>query len=314
MSFRSQIKRGLRSWLRKIWPRWDTQIVVETSSQCNVRCSWCWMYYAQKKDMGLMSFENFKRFIDLNKKYFKSHNISVCPYSRGEPLIHPKFFEMIDYAAAQGIRLLEINTNLSMKVDIERLMESPLPGILVNIGGTTEDTHQKVMSGSNLELVKNNLKKMLSANKFNKKIRIKMNATKHNAHQLTELASFFKSLGGDPKNATIGTLRFTPLANAPKEGRIAFLKDNVSKEISQYLRFYYDDEGNITSKSTGCNWLIPSVRWDGKVTLCCHDQLNALNLGNAFHTPVKNIFESKEFKNATAIGKKRGFLFCKYCA
>jgi MoaA/NifB/PqqE/SkfB family radical SAM enzyme len=288
-------------------------VVVETSSVCNVRCVWCVMYYFNKKDMGLMSFENFKKLIDLNSGYLKRQGITIIPFHRGEALIHPDFFKLIDYGSAKGVRFEGIDTNLNMALDIKRLMESVLPFVIVNIGGTTKEVHQNVMRGSDFDLVKKNLKEMFNLNKFNKPIYLKMNPAKDNVHQIGELPSFFKELGGDPNNIIIGVTGFSLPAEASREDIDEFFRNVVSKEVNGYLNFTYDDNKNIVAKVQNCCFSVPTVKWDGKVTVCCHDQYSRLNLGNAFEEPLRNILNSREFRIAEKKGQNREFYFCKNC-
>lgn len=287
-------------------------IIVETSSICNVRCVWCWMHYFDKIDKGLMSLGNFKKFIDLNAKYLKKKEITILPFSRGEALLHPEFFEMLDYADKRDVSFGRLATNLNVHLDIKRLMESPLPAILVNIGGITSKVHQRVMRGGDFKLVKNNLKKMLRVNKC-KPIYIKMNPTKHNLHQIQELPSFFEKLGGDPKNVIVGSTGFHQPALASKSEIKEFIKNVVSDEMRDYLRFHKNENGNIVAEKQNCFFLIPTIRWDGKVTICCHDQLGILNLGNAFRTPLEDILISDKYKIAEKMGKLRKFYFCDNC-
>lgn len=304
-------ERRLPKGFVKLFHKYDS-IVVETVSICNAKCVWCWMYYSKRKDMGLMSLENFKIFIDLNYKYLIKNKIKIVPYHRGEPLLHPDFFEMLDYGHKKGIEYSEFHTNLGVNISLEKLIQSPLPHILVNMGGITKDIHEKVM-GTSFELVTNNLKELIKLNKANKPIFLKMNVTKQNFHQINELPNFFEQLGGDPKNTIVGKTGFSLPAEASSEEIEIFFENIVSDEIKDYLLFTYDDSHNIRSKEPRCPFMIPTVKWDGKVTICCHDQLNRLNLGNAFELSIKNILNNKKYYIAEKIGKKKGHSFCKEC-
>jgi len=288
-------------------------IVVETSCMCNVRCTWCAMFNSERMDMGVMSLENFKKFIDLNAEYLKRNRIGVFPHGNGEALLNEHFFEMVDYTKEKGVTLRNLHTNLSLEFDIKRLMESSIPGIVVNVGGVTRDVHEKVMKGSNFELVKDNLKDMFRLNTYNKPIYLKMNVIKDNVHQIKELPDFFKALGGNPENAWTWKTEFiTPAEYSPEE-RKEFLRNVVSEEVNDHLTFTYDKEGNITSKIQDCVHIIPCVRWNGQVNICCQDKFSRLNLGNAFETPLKNILNSRKYKTAVKKGRRREFYFCKNC-
>lgn len=103
-----------------------SSVVIEVSSMCNIRCVWCWMYNSKKKDFGMMELKNFKKFIDDNQSFFKRRKLKLIPFFRGESLIHPDFFEMANYANKKGYKFGKLDTNLSIDIDIEKLMSSPL--------------------------------------------------------------------------------------------------------------------------------------------------------------------------------------------
>jgi hypothetical protein len=193
------------------------------------------------------------------------------------------------------------------------LIEAPLPIILVNVGGTTREIHEKVMPGSSFDLVIRNLKRLLELNKPNKPIFLKMNVTKGNYHQINELPRFFEMLGGNPINALIGKMSFSLPAEASAEEIGIFFDNIVSDEIKDYLLFTYDDSHNIKSKESRCPYMIPTIKWDGKVTICCHDQLSRLDLGNAFNEPMDKILKSKRYYIAEEKGWKKHHHFCKEC-
>lgn len=300
------------SSLRLLCP--SDSITVETSCLCNVRCIWCWMYYFDnKKDKGLMSFENFKKFIDLNSEYLHKEKIPIHLNHRGEALLNNAFFEMLDYATKKSVRLKELHTNLSLKTDIKRLVESAIPSFIVNVGGVTENVHTKNMKGSDLELVKNNLREMLRLNKGNKPIFLKMNITKHNVHQIKELPDFFKALGGDPKNIMLWKIECITPAELTEKEKKEFISNIASEEVRDYLEFTYDENGNIKAKVRQCLHINPTISWDGQITVCCEDKIFRLNLGDVFKIPLKTIFKSMKFKNAVRKGRRMGFWFCKEC-
>jgi len=296
----------------KIFYKYD-EIVLETSNICNARCIWCWMYTSGRKDMGLMTLENYKKFIDLNYKYLRKHHIKVNPYHRGEALLHPDFFKMLDYGKEKGVEYKEIHSNFSVKLDLEKLINSPLPKIVVNIGGTNKETHDKVMPGSEFMTVVNNLENILKIMNARSKIFLKMNVTKYNYTQISELPVFFARLGGDPENVIIGKLSFSLPAEATDKERDDFMKNAVSDEMKEFLKFTFDEQHNIKSKEPRCPYMIPTVKFDGRVTICCHDQLSRLDLGNAFETPLKEILAGKKYRTAENLGGKKQLPFCKEC-
>lgn len=307
---------GVRFLKRYLYLR-DLDIVVETSNACNARCVWCWMYNSGRKETGLMAEEDFKRFIDLNAGLLK--NNQLMPYHRGEALIHPRILEMLEYAHQKESRFGNLNTNLSCEIDLERLCALPFTLIIVNVGGATKEVHEKVIRRTNWEIVTDNLRRLfkLSA-KYDRRVQVKMNVTRHNVHQVGDLADLVIELGGRAEDAIIGTTGFTLPALATREEKADFFHEVVSDKIESYLRFTYDlsrDDFDIRAKGALrlCRFIVPAVKFDGRVTICCHDQLDRLNLGNAFETPLADILRSRQYLLTLSRGVFKAFDFCKEC-
>jgi MoaA/NifB/PqqE/SkfB family radical SAM enzyme len=257
------------------------------------------MHNSNKVKRGMMRLESFKKIIDLNEDFLKEGNYLIEPYFNGEALLNPELFKMLDYLVKKHIGLTpRFDTNLSIKIDIERFMSFPWKQIWVNLGGITKEVHEKVMRNTDFELVIDNLVKMLQINR--NIVCIKMNPTKYNLHQLDKLTDFFIELGG----RSINVLRYSTGLTLPKIAspeEIKFFFDNVvSEEMKRYLRFDYD-------------FLVPSIFFDGTVTACCHDQVGLMDLGNATEMPLRSIFNSELYKETLKKCKTQEFYFCKEC-
>ena len=271
------------------------------------------IHQSPHNDRGLMSFDNFKHWVDLNKDYLVRSRTRVCPMIRGESFLNPSFLDMVDYGASQGIRWFTLDTNLNVKLDVKRFLGCAIPSVRVNIGGTNRDVHERVMRGSSFDLVTENLRGILRGNLGRKKIILKMVVTKDNFHQIPELPTFFRGLGGNPRNVEIGPLQMiTPEEVLPQQ-REDFLKNAVSSDTRDYMLFDVGPNGGVRSRVPGCRYMSPSIRWDGSVSICCQDKLGFFDLANAFETPFDEILKSKVFKTATAKGYRREHTLCREC-
>lgn len=290
-------------------------VKIETSAICNARCVWCWMYNANKIKPGLMSFDSYKKIIDMNIDFFQKGNWHIEPFFKGEALLNPQLFEMLDYTVERKIKLTpRFDTNLSVRFDIAKFMRFPWQKICVNIGGVTKEVHEKVMKNTDFTLVVKNLKKMLKINRDI--VYIKMNATKYNIHQYDMLKEFFEGLGGKRENIRYYNTGFNlSVLATPKEKRYFF--DNVvSEKVKPYLRFEYHltkQDYVIQPKNPGCRYLIICITVDGRVTLCCHDLIGAINVGNAFRIPLRVILDSKLYRETKEKCINQEFCFCKEC-
>jgi hypothetical protein len=95
-----------------------------------------------------------------------------------------------------------------------------------------------------------------------------------------------------------------------------FLSEVVSPEVEPYLRFTYDLSKpgyEIRAKKPGCHFLIDAIFFDGQVTMCCHDQLQMVNLGNVFKTSLEEIRKAPAYAEAIARGRRMEHAMCAEC-
>jgi hypothetical protein len=145
---------------------------------------------------------------------------------------------------------------------------------------------------------------------------VKINPTKKNYKQIKDLPDFIESLGGKKEYAFDYTTSFVINYAMNKEETDIFFENVVCEEINDRLRFTYDlnkEDKAIKSKKPGCHFLFDTILFDGQFTICCHDQLGEINLGNAFETPLEEIIESEEYKMTVERGKKQQLIICKEC-
>jgi len=70
-------------------------VQIEPTNQCNRNCDICMRGY-QNRPIGFMDYEDFKKFIDLNKPSY------VGFHGWGEPLLHNNIVDMVSYASSKG--------------------------------------------------------------------------------------------------------------------------------------------------------------------------------------------------------------------
>src|SRR3954466_4835266 len=92
-----------------------TYVQVEPVGQCNLRCQMCPIQFRQDGPPhgppAFMSFETFQRILD---EFPTLHELQL--QGLGEPMMHPRFFDMIRYAVARGAKV-GTNTNLTLLND-----------------------------------------------------------------------------------------------------------------------------------------------------------------------------------------------------
>jgi len=76
----------------------------------------------------------------------------------GEPMMHPRFFDMVEYAVQKGIRVTT-NSNLTIlnPRNVQRCITCGLDTIHVSIDGATKDTYEEIRVRAHFERVLHNL-------------------------------------------------------------------------------------------------------------------------------------------------------------
>jgi radical SAM protein with 4Fe4S-binding SPASM domain len=82
----------------------------------------------------------------------------------GEPMMHPRFFDMVDYAAARGIRV-STNSNMTLLNDrrAERCVASGLDELHISLDGATAATYEGIRVRAHFDRVLRNIDRLLDA-------------------------------------------------------------------------------------------------------------------------------------------------------
>lgn len=173
---------GKRTKLAEVLPM-DTPFVVQIFPiyACNFKCSYC-IFQFDKSERGfisdkvVMDFDLYKKCIDEMTKF--PNKIKVLRFvGIGEPLMHKKIVEMIEYAALKGVaNKLEMLTNAALLTrDMsDSLIAVGLSRLVVSSQGTTKEKYQEIC-GANIDFEKfiDNLRYFYN-NKGNTQIYIKI--------------------------------------------------------------------------------------------------------------------------------------------
>lgn len=109
----------------------------------------------------MMDFELYKRLVDELDTMETLHLQGL-----GEPILHPKFFDMVAYAAQKGVQVTT-NTNLTLlnakKADL--FVESGLRTLCVSLDGATRETFEDIRLGADFGTLLQNLRLITQAKK-----------------------------------------------------------------------------------------------------------------------------------------------------
>lgn len=169
-----------------------TYVQIEPVGQCNLRCQICSIQFRQDGPPAFMDFSRFTRIIDQFTTLRELHLQGL-----GEPMMHPRFFEMIEYAASKGIQV-STNSNLTLlnARRAERCVTSGLHSIHVSIDGATPETYERIRVRAHFERVIGNMERLVETRAQHKSslphIRLVMVIMRQNLHELPVLVRMAK--------------------------------------------------------------------------------------------------------------------------
>lgn len=168
-----------------------TFLQIEPVGQCNLRCR---MRAIRFRDDGpsdgalaVMPYETFTRLLDESGTVHELHLQGL-----GEPLLHPRFFDLVEYAANKGIKVTT-NSNLTLLRPwlAERCVTSGLAYLRVSIDGATADTYERIRDGGRFRRVVRNLEAVVAARRLRRSRRpaigLVMVLMRQNLHELPDL-------------------------------------------------------------------------------------------------------------------------------
>ena len=137
-------------------------VQIEPVGQCNLRCRMCPIQFRTDGTHGspaFMPFDTFRNLIDQFDGAVELHLQGL-----GEPLLHPRFFDMVSYASARGIRV-STNTNMTIMTEehARRCVASGLDTMYVSLDGATPEAYEAIRVRARLHKVLRNLRRLMAA-------------------------------------------------------------------------------------------------------------------------------------------------------
>ncbi len=136
---------------------------LEPVGQCNLRCQMCAIQFREDGPPygapAFMAFEQFVRMLDALPGLQELHLQGL-----GEPMMHPRFFEMVAYAAAKGIRVTtNSNGTLLNERRAERCVTSGLDCLHISLDGASAATYERIRVRAHFDRVTANVERLLAA-------------------------------------------------------------------------------------------------------------------------------------------------------
>ncbi|HYW53944.1 MAG TPA: radical SAM protein [Dongiaceae bacterium] len=170
-------------------------VQIEPVGECNLRCRMCPVRYREVTN-AFMAWDAYARVVDQLPELTELHLQGL-----GEPLLHPRFFDMVEYAVARGVTV-SVNTNLTLltPAKAERAATCGLSAIYVSVDGATPETYERIRVDARFAMLERNAERLLAAlarHRSPTRVQITAVAMRDNLEELADLVRLTARWGLD---------------------------------------------------------------------------------------------------------------------
>ncbi len=284
-----------------LWRRVDDNLLklyVEATNACNLNCRTC-VRNVWEESPSMMSDETFARVIEGLKALPSVQAVHFGGY--GEPLVHPKIFDMLREVKSLGLRTEMITNGTLLSAEYcDRLVAADLDLLVVSIDGASETTYDGIRLGSDLDVLLKNLKNLAAAryraNKRTPDLGLSFVAMRDNLEDLLTLKRMASQLRAsfilvtnllphteDMKEQILYSTLIAstyPLRTGPnrRDPQVIFPPLDRSQQIMEVVRKLSIGRSNVQMPGVDpnrsrnyCRFVregVAFVRWDGEISPC----------------------------------------------
>lgn len=171
---------------------------IEPVGQCNLKCRMCPIQFRTDGENGPPAFLEFDAFTRLVEEFPETRELHL--QGLGEPMMHPRFFEMVAFAAARGLR---VTTNSNLTLFTRRraalAVTSGLDTLHVSLDGATAATYERIRAGARFDVVVGNLELLAAVKRelasATPHVRLVYVLMRQNLHELADFVALADALG-----------------------------------------------------------------------------------------------------------------------
>ncbi len=143
------------------------QLTVDPTNACQLGCPAC-VHTTNAPYAAIFDWPRQTLPVETHDRFLAGMGpfaLSTLLYNYGEPLLHKQFSKFVQ-SAKKYLLFVHTSTNLSMPLsDPDELVNSGLDRMVLSIDGTTQETYERYRRNGNLELVFENVRKLVAARK-----------------------------------------------------------------------------------------------------------------------------------------------------
>ncbi|MCP5064710.1 MAG: radical SAM protein [Ignavibacteriae bacterium] len=196
------IRYGFQERLSEEFP---SQLLVDVAEFCNLECIHCPHVDFKKSkhySAAMLDVDLHNKLVEEVRNYGKGFTQYIRYASNGEPLIHPKIYEMLSYAVDNSSCEITLTTNGVLLDDekIEKLLDTNIDVIDISLDAYTNETYEQIRVKGDLTVTRKNVLNLIKAKNARSghtKIIISYVEMPQNFHETDEFEKYWKENGAD---------------------------------------------------------------------------------------------------------------------
>jgi pyruvate-formate lyase-activating enzyme len=271
------------------------EVIAETTNYCNATCVHCPQMHATR-GFGYIEMDTFKKIVDQSKDFVELFYLHLG----GEPLMHPKLFEIIEYAKKNDVCVgLSSNGALLNEKMAKGLLDAGLDYLIVSIDAFSAKVYEEVKGRSDFSNVNKHVEQFLELRKEYKNppfTALQIVEMDCNRADIPGFVSYWRKAGVD-------TVRVKPFLNWG--GQVA--------ELSKDRKLTGTRQGKPPCVLL---WRQMTFAWNGDLVFCCFDIVEGKPLGNIHKASLRELWNAQgmvELRDFHAKGRQDLVRLCSTC-
>jgi len=281
-----------------------SQVIVDITEVCNLACIHC-PHPAFKKSEHYAA-----RYLEpeLNEKLvgeIRDQGKGLTQYIRytsdGEPLIHPKGYDMIEYAVRNSGTYVTLTTNGTIMNEkrTRRLLEAGVHMIDISIDALSEEAYRQIRVGGDLSVTRGNVQRLLkwrTETGAGTKVVVSFVEQKENTHEAAAFKAFWEEQGAD----------FVVIRRL----------HSVAGAVVDISRLLHKRNEKIARRPCVYPWERVMLNPRGHLTFCPVDWFRQAELADFRQTTIRETWNGEKFRALRAAHLANDFhdhAFCGQC-
>ena len=272
------------------------RVTIELTNTCNYNCIFC-PRKLMKKHQGFLGFGLAKKLIDEISRHLP---VTVVPFFRGEPLLHPRCFDILKMLKDSGAGPIQLTTNGSLldKTAAEKILDIGVDFISFSLDTTDPELYERTRRSACFQKVLDNVLAFI---------------------ELKE------SKGAAFPEIQVSTIE-TPLHKPGINDFVKFWQPKVDR-VRVYVEHSRDgNPGSISQELPQFEKRLPCkkvftdlvIYWDGQVALCNHDwtRQEPHLIANVNDNSIREIWNSARYEEIRNCHREGNFTqepLCEHC-